>query len=212
MDQNFELVILESPFKAKVPDAITVASERDAYAAIELERNIKYARAAMRDSLKNHGELPSASHLLFTQEGVLDDNNPEERTLGIYAGLAWRAPTKKSVVYIDRGISSGMILGVKAARKTARRSLPGACRRRSSRPSVFRRSMSIPRFSSNSASSIRSRSIRPHKPRPHKKRYRPEPQARAVPAGCGNQNLKRTAASLNAAVLVLQPQPQGAVQ
>jgi hypothetical protein len=37
------------------------------------------------------GESPIASHLLYTQPGILKDDVPEERPLGIEAGLAWRS-------------------------------------------------------------------------------------------------------------------------
>lgn len=46
-------VILESPFAGHV------------------ESNIEYARACIRDSLLR-GEAPLASHLLYTQPGILD--------------------------------------------------------------------------------------------------------------------------------------------
>jgi hypothetical protein len=58
------------------------------------------------------GESPIASHLLYTQEGVLDDSIPSERVRGINAGLAWRKAADSSVVYIDRGISKGMQYGI----------------------------------------------------------------------------------------------------
>jgi hypothetical protein len=92
-----QLVILESPFAGNV------------------EENIKYARACVRDSL-SRGEAPIASHLLYTQDGVLDDDVPEERQWGIDAGLAWKKVADKSVVYTDRGISRGMEYGIKAAK------------------------------------------------------------------------------------------------
>lgn len=91
-----KLVILESPF------------------AGDAEANIEYARACVRDSLLR-GEAPIASHLLYTQPGVLNDDVPEERALGIDAGLAWRAVAHASVVYTDRGISKGMEYGIAAA-------------------------------------------------------------------------------------------------
>lgn len=90
------LVILESPY------------------AGDIEENVEYARACLRDSLLR-GESPIASHLLYTQPGVLDDTIPEERQLGIDAGLAWKAVVHASVVYIDRGISRGMREGIAAA-------------------------------------------------------------------------------------------------
>lgn len=90
------LVIVESPF------------------AGDVGANIEYARACVRDSLMR-GEAPIASHLLYTQPGVLNDAVPEERQHGIDAGLAWRAVAQASVVYTDRGISNGMEYGIRAA-------------------------------------------------------------------------------------------------
>lgn len=95
------LVILESPF------------------AGDVERNIRYARACLRDSLMR-GEAPLASHLLYTQEGVLDDNNKEERQLGIDAGLAWGERADATVVYVDNGITKGMVEGIHRARTEGR--------------------------------------------------------------------------------------------
>src|SRR3990167_7318641 len=83
------LVLLESPY------------------AGEVEANLAYARRCMRDSLLR-GEYPIASHLLYTQRGILDDLIPYERALGIAAGLAWRAVAEGAVFYTDRGWSGGM--------------------------------------------------------------------------------------------------------
>ena len=91
-----KLVILESPF------------------AGDVKRNTAYARAALRDSLLR-GEAPIASHLLYTQDGVLDDALPDERRRGIDAGLAWLARADATVVYNDLGISNGMKHGIAAA-------------------------------------------------------------------------------------------------
>lgn len=93
-----KLVILESPY------------------AGDVDRNIKYARACLRDSLKR-GEAPIASHLLYTQEGVLDDHLPEERELGISAGLAWKDVAELHVFYIDHGYSSGMKAALEIAKQ-----------------------------------------------------------------------------------------------
>lgn len=92
------LVILESPY------------------AGDVEANVAYARLCVRDSLQR-GEAPIASHLRYTQPGILNDDVPTERQKGIDAGLAWRRVAKASVVYIDRGISKGMRYGIKAARR-----------------------------------------------------------------------------------------------
>ena len=91
------LVLLESPF------------------AGDTALNILYARACVRDSLLR-GEAPLASHLLYTQRGILRDDVPGERRLGIEAGLAWLAGAYASVVYNDLGITEGMQRGIEAAK------------------------------------------------------------------------------------------------
>lgn len=89
-------VILESPF------------------AGDVERNIRYARKCMHDCLLR-GEAPYASHLLYTQEGVLDDTRPEERKLGMEGGFAWIERAAYTVVYTDLGVSNGMKEGIARA-------------------------------------------------------------------------------------------------
>lgn len=91
------LVILESPY------------------AGDVEANVAYARACVRDAL-SRGEAPIASHLLYTQPGVLRDDIPHERQWGIDAGLAWKRVAHASVVYTDRGITKGMEYGIEAAK------------------------------------------------------------------------------------------------
>lgn len=94
-------VILESPF------------------AGDIARNVAYARAALRDCLLRK-ESPLASHLLYTQQGVLDDGDPVERKLGIEAGLAWGAEAEATVVYQNFGISRGMQFGIERAAREGR--------------------------------------------------------------------------------------------
>ena len=91
-------VILESPYAGFV------------------ERNIKYARLCVRDSLMR-GESPIASHLLYTQEGILNDDIKEEREKGIDAGLEWKKVADLQVFYIDYGISKGMQYGMDYAKE-----------------------------------------------------------------------------------------------
>lgn len=76
--------------------------------------NREYARACMRDSI-SRGEAPFASHLLYDQPGILDDELPDERELGIEAGLAWGEVADMTAVYTDRGISPGMERGIARA-------------------------------------------------------------------------------------------------
>ena len=85
----------------------------------DIERNIRYARLCMRDCLLRD-EAPFASHLLYTQESVLDDTIPEERKLGIFAGFAWGSVAETVVVYMDYGISNGMLEGILKARADGR--------------------------------------------------------------------------------------------
>lgn len=100
------LVILESPYKGK--------SDDPEIARLETIRNLEYARACAHDCAIRR-ESPYASHLLLTQPGVLDDNVPEERDLGIRLGFAWRAHAEKNVFYVDFGMSGGMEWGWKDA-------------------------------------------------------------------------------------------------
>jgi hypothetical protein len=92
----FRLVIVESPY------------------AGDIELNERYARAALRDCLLR-GEAPYASHLLYTQPGVLADTDKTERKLGMEAGFAWGAAASAAVIYTDLGVSSGMEAGIQRA-------------------------------------------------------------------------------------------------
>ena len=91
-----KLVIIESPY------------------AGDIKRNVKYAQACMRDSLMR-GEAPLASHLLYTQSGILNDAIPEEREMGIEAGLTWGKLADLTAVYTDYGMSEGMVRGIERA-------------------------------------------------------------------------------------------------
>lgn len=112
-DDLEKLVVIESPFKGA--------------GYHETELNILYARACAHDCLTK-GEYPYASHLFYTQDGILDDKNETERWLGINAGIAWGNLAKKTIVYQDRGVSSGMEYGIKRAeekeKKIEYRNLP----------------------------------------------------------------------------------------
>lgn len=93
-------VILESPYAGKTPD--------------EVEANVNYARACVRDCLLR-GDAPIASHLLYTQPGVLRDKVQEERALGMKAGFTWTQVAEAIVVYTGRGITPGMKSGITRA-------------------------------------------------------------------------------------------------
>lgn len=107
-------VVVESPFAGPDQEAI--------------ERNQTYARFCLHDCLVNHGEAPFASHLLYTQPNVLRDDVPEERELGIQAGLEWAMHADATVIYTDLGESPGMVRGREFAesvgREVVERTLP----------------------------------------------------------------------------------------
>lgn len=106
-----DLVVIESPYAGHStwPWPFDFLGDR-----IERWRNVWYARRCMFDSLAR-GEAPLAAHLLYTQPGILDDDVPGERTLGMRAGFAWAIHAKKRVFYVDRGMSPGMAAARAAA-------------------------------------------------------------------------------------------------
>lgn len=110
------------------PVRVIIESPCAAASAGGLDRNLRYLRAALADCLQR-GEAPFASHALYTQPGVLRDEDPAERATGIAAGFAWRPVAERTVVYGDLGISGGMRAGIEHAGSIGQpvewRSLPG---------------------------------------------------------------------------------------
>lgn len=90
---EMRLVVIESPYSG------------------DIEKNEKYARECMRDCILR-GEAPIASHLLYTQPLVLDENIQTERSLGIAMGFAWGRNADAIVFYTDFGMSRGMTSAV----------------------------------------------------------------------------------------------------
>jgi hypothetical protein len=88
-------VVLESPYGSEHPAIIA--------------HNARYAEAAMADSLAR-GEAPFLGHLLYTR--VLDDRNLAQRAAGIAAHLAWVELATAMVVYVDLGVTPGMVKAV----------------------------------------------------------------------------------------------------
>lgn len=97
-----KLTYIESPFKGENWELTA--------------RNVYYAKLCVRDSLLR-GEAPYASHLFFTQAGILNDAIAEERALGIAAGQAMGDKFDLRAVYDDFGISRGMQYGIERALK-----------------------------------------------------------------------------------------------
>lgn len=92
-EQHRPRVIIESPFAGNKKRSKRL--------------HVDYARRCMKDSL-SRGECPFASHLLYTQSGILDDKIKDERQLGMQSGYTWMKSAGIIAVYTDFGISSGM--------------------------------------------------------------------------------------------------------
>lgn len=107
-------VIIESPYKG------------------DIKRNMAYLNLAMLDSIRR-GEAPIASHKLYTD--ILNDDDPEERQLGINLGFAWLKAADLVAFYIDLGMSNGMSLSLDRITKKIVR-VPAEIRRIA--PDVFR--------------------------------------------------------------------------
>lgn len=99
------VAVIESPYAAPDDD--------------RLRRNILYARLLCRWAFEE-GYAPFASHLLYTQPGILDDDDPEERAKGIDAGLSLVKAADITIMGMDLGESRGMKYGRKAAVEAAR--------------------------------------------------------------------------------------------
>jgi hypothetical protein len=81
----------------------------------DIEGNITYARACVKDSILRN-ELPVASHILYTQPGILDDSDPKQRLRGITTGHMFYYTARLCAVYTDLGISQGMKDGINVAK------------------------------------------------------------------------------------------------
>jgi hypothetical protein len=86
----------------------------------DTDANVKAAKRYCRYVIKKHC-IPVASHLLYP--GILKDDDPEERELGLMFGLALLAMTDEVWVFSEHGISEGMrqeIHEAKCLKKTVR--------------------------------------------------------------------------------------------
>lgn len=97
---QYQRVIIETPYHAPTPTKV--------------EENIAFAKQCILDSLSGK-EYPFASHLFYTQPGLLADHVPTERICGINCGYAWMAVAELVAFYIDRGFSKGMLDAMKQA-------------------------------------------------------------------------------------------------
>jgi len=82
------LVVMESPYAGDIP------------------RNVAYARRCLRDCIAR-GELPFASHLLYTQ--CLNDAELTDRERGLSLNTEMIIRCDYLAVYVDLGISPGML-------------------------------------------------------------------------------------------------------
>lgn len=89
------LVIVESPFQG------------------QHVRNNIYLSRAIADCF-SRGEVPFASHGFYTR--YLDDSKPEDRKMGIEAGYNIMSRADYVAVYVDYGMSTGMIAAIQKAK------------------------------------------------------------------------------------------------
>ncbi len=104
-----------------MPRKITTVAIESPYAALAhttVDDHVQYARLCMTDSLLK-GEAPFLSHLLYTQ--ALADNVPEQRRLGMRAGLALSERLDFAAIYYDLGISPGMVKAIQHYREIGKR-------------------------------------------------------------------------------------------
>lgn len=90
------LVVIESPYAGDVVG------------------NLAYLNRCIRECALR-GDSPYASHLMLTT--ALDDNEPDERALGIELGLAFRRAVDMRIFYINLGWSHGMLAAVSLYRR-----------------------------------------------------------------------------------------------
>ena len=79
----------------------------------EVEKNIENARRYSRFAV-NEGMIPLAPHLLFPQ--FLDDDNPDERKLGLFMGMVLLSKCAELWVFGDK-VSKGMGIEIEKAKK-----------------------------------------------------------------------------------------------
>lgn len=92
-------VVYESPF---------ASMDFDTFA-----RNIAYARLLIREGATGYNEAGIASHVIWTQPGILRDTVESERNLGIACGIVFANMAKRGIIGhiygIDLGWSKGML-------------------------------------------------------------------------------------------------------
>lgn len=115
MNEPISLAVIESPYSAPTLGLFA--------------RNVRYARAAVRDAIQL-GYAPLASHLLYTQPSVLDEADADQRARGILLGhfpyTLLVSPYLRSrdtmetrttgLVYAELGVTAGMKAGIQTAK------------------------------------------------------------------------------------------------
>ena len=105
--EDLRVTVYESPFAASTFD--------------QFARHVAYIRLLTRLGAQVHGEAAIASHMIWTQPGVLRDDDPEERALGIDCGLAVALLACNGhvghVYWTDLGWSGGMLRSAESMRE-----------------------------------------------------------------------------------------------
>ena len=105
--EDLRVTVYESPFAARTFD--------------QFARHVAYIRLLTRLGAQLYGEAAIASHMIWTQPGVLRDDDPEERALGIDCGLAVALLACNGhvghVYWTDLGWSGGMLRSAESMRE-----------------------------------------------------------------------------------------------
>ncbi len=94
-------IYVASPLRSATPDGVEV--------------NIARARRLCLLAMLNHDVAPFAPHAFYTE--FLDDNNLEERELGIWAGQVFLDVCNEIWVYTKAGITGGMRSEIETAKE-----------------------------------------------------------------------------------------------
>ena len=105
----------------------------------DTERNVKYAQELTRRAVCT-SHIPITPHLYITQ--ALDDRNPEERALGMEAGLHLLEPCECIMIGGRYGISEGMRYEIEWAHKMGKNFSFADCGKLNGKDEGFLREMS----------------------------------------------------------------------
>lgn len=107
--ENNDTVISKDPIRCVIESPF----------AGDISSNVAYAADVIKKLVLSENYSPMASHLLYTR--MLDDDNQDERMIGIDAGLNYGLHAEETIICVDRGLSTGMKYGIINSEKNGRK-------------------------------------------------------------------------------------------